>query len=56
LSQGLIDEFWLFINPILLGHGIPLYKGVTETTKLELIETKTFSCGVIAHHYATKRN
>jgi dihydrofolate reductase len=52
LSEGLIDEFWLFVNPILLGQGMPLFKGVTETTKLNLIETKTFSCGVIALHYA----
>src|SRR6195952_3735536 len=54
LSAGLIDEFWLFVNPILLGHGIPLFKDVTETTKLKLIETKMFSCGVIALHYETK--
>jgi len=54
LSEGLIDEFWLFVNPVLLGHGIPLFKGVTEMTKLKLIETKIFSCGVIALHYVTK--
>jgi len=52
LSQGLIDEFWLFVNPVLLGQGIPLFKDVTETTKLKLIETKTFSCEVIALHYS----
>jgi dihydrofolate reductase len=52
LSQGLIDEFWLFVNPVLLGQGIQLFKGVSETTKLELIETKTFACGVIALHYS----
>ena len=56
LSQGLIDEFWLFVNPVLLGQGIPLFKDVTEKTKLKLIETKIFSCGVIALHYETKRN
>lgn len=56
LSQGLIDEFWLFVNPIILGKGIPLFTGVTETIKLSLIETKTFSCGVIALHYKTERN
>jgi len=56
MSHGLIDEFWLFVNPVLLGQGIPLFKNVTETTKLELKETKTFSCGVIALHYETKRN
>ncbi|WP_316815464.1 dihydrofolate reductase family protein [Pedobacter nyackensis] len=56
LSEGLVDEFWLFVNPILLGHGIPLFKDVAEMTKLNLIETKTFSCGVIALHYETKRD
>jgi dihydrofolate reductase len=56
MSQGLIDEFWLFVNPILLGKGMPLFKDVTEITTLKLIETKTFSCGVIALHYGTKCN
>jgi len=56
LSLGLIDEFWLFVNPVLLGKGMPLFKNITETTKLKLVETKTFSCGVIALHYETKRN
>ncbi len=55
MSHGLIDEFWLFVNPILLGQGVPLFKDISETTKLKLIETKTFSCGVIALHYETKR-
>ena len=56
LKEGLIDEFWLFVNPVLLGQGMPLFKGVTQTTKLKRLETKTFSCGVIALHYETKRN
>lgn len=51
LSYGLVDEFWLFVNPVLLGQGMPLFKGVNEITKLKLVETKTFSCGVIALHY-----
>ncbi|HSY61786.1 MAG TPA: dihydrofolate reductase family protein [Cytophaga sp.] len=56
LSESLIDEFWLLVNPVLLGKGIPLFKGITETTKLKLIETKTFSSGVIALHYETKKD
>ncbi|MDP4285734.1 MAG: dihydrofolate reductase family protein [Bacteroidota bacterium] len=51
LNQGLIDEFWLFVNPIILGKGMPLFKDMTGTTKLKLIESKTFACGVIALHY-----
>ena len=55
LSLGLIDEFWLFVNPVLLGEGMPLFKGISEMTKLNLLETKRFSCGVIALHYETKK-
>lgn len=51
LNEGLIDEFWLFVNPIILGEGMPLFKDVTGTTPLKLVESKTFGCGVIALHY-----
>jgi dihydrofolate reductase len=53
LAAGLVDEFWLFVSPILIGEGIPLFKGLKERTKLKLMETKTFECGVIALHYET---
>ena len=51
LNEGLIDEFWLFVNPIILGQGMPLFKDIIGTTKLNLIESKTFAGGVIALHY-----
>jgi dihydrofolate reductase len=51
LQAGLVDEFWLFVNPIILGKGIPVFTGVTEAINLKLIETKTFASGVIALHY-----
>lgn len=56
LNEGLIDDIWLFVNPILLGKGMPLFKGITEPNKLKLTESKTFSCGVIALHYEIKHN
>ncbi|MGB2704762.1 MAG: dihydrofolate reductase family protein [Chitinophagaceae bacterium] len=49
--MGLIDEFWLFVNPIILGQGMPLFKDITGTTKLKLVASKTFACGVMALHY-----
>ena len=51
LNEGLVDEFWLFVNPVILGKGMPLFKDITGTTKLKLVESKTFACGVIALHY-----
>jgi dihydrofolate reductase len=51
LNEGLIDGFWLFVNPIILGKGMPLFKNISGTTKLKLVESITFTCGVIALHY-----
>jgi dihydrofolate reductase len=51
LNLGLVDEFWIFVNPILLGQGIPLFQNVPEVVKLKLLESKTFTSGVIALHY-----
>jgi dihydrofolate reductase len=51
LNEGLIDEFWLFVNPIILGQGMPLFKNITGTTKLKFLESKAFTSGVIALHY-----
>lgn len=51
LNQGLIDEFWLFVNPIILGQGMPLFKDMIGRIKLKYLESKTFACGVIALHY-----
>jgi len=51
LKIGLIDEYWIFVNPILLGQGIPLFKNVTDPVKLKLCESKTFTSGVVALHY-----
>ena len=51
MEQNLIDGFWLFVDPIIFGQGIPLFKNVQEITKLQLVSSKTFSCGVVCLHY-----
>lgn len=51
MQYGLIDEFWLFINPIILGQGIPLFKDVKEATKLTLVKSFQFASGVVCLHY-----
>ncbi len=55
LGMGLIDSFWIFVNPVLLGAGIPLFSGITEKIPLTLMETKTFASGVVALHYEALR-
>jgi len=51
MQENLIDEYWLFVNPILLGEGIPLFKGIREHVKLKLVTNKVFTSGVTALHY-----
>lgn len=51
LKMGLIDEYWIFVNPILIGLGIPLFQDVSDRIKLKLLESKTFTSGVVALHY-----
>jgi len=56
MAENLIDDFWLFINPIILGHGIPLFKGVKDKTQLKLLETIPFAAGVVCLHYEKTSN
>lgn len=51
MNIDLIDDFWLFINPILLGEGIPLFKDVKHRISLKLVEQHVFDSGVIGVHY-----
>ena len=56
MAENLIDEYWLFINPILLRQGIPLFKNIKERTALTLVNSKIFALGVVCLHYEVKRN
>lgn len=47
MELGLIDGYWLFVNPIIVGEGIPLFKNIKEHTKLKMVASKQFECGVV---------
>ena len=51
---GLIDEYRLTINPVVLGRGIPLFNGVQEPLHLKLLESRTFQAGVVGLHYCVE--
>lgn len=56
MQQNLIDGYWLFVNPIILGNGIPLFANVRDKIKLNLVNTRPFASGVTELNYiADKR-
>ena len=55
IQQNLIDGYWLFVNPIILGQGIPLFTDIKEKIKLKLLTTKQFTSGVTELNYMVDR-
>ncbi len=51
LQAGLVDSLWLFVNPILLGKGIPMFPELDEQLKLKLVESTRFKNDVVCLHY-----
>ncbi|MCW3110983.1 MAG: dihydrofolate reductase [Segetibacter sp.] len=56
MENNLIDDYWLFINPVLLGKGIPLFTALTDRIKLKLVTSKVFAAGVVCLHYTMETN
>jgi dihydrofolate reductase len=42
---GVIDEYRLIVNPIILGKGKPLFRDLKDKLNLKLLEAKKFRCG-----------
>lgn len=51
MQYNLIDEYWLFVNPTILGNGIPLFTNLKDSIRLKFLTPKVFSSGVIGLHY-----
>ncbi len=51
MQLDLIDGYWLFVNPILVGNGIPLFPRLEDQRKLKLLSSLVYTSGVIALHY-----
>jgi dihydrofolate reductase len=55
IQLNLIDGYWLFVNPIILGRGVPLYVYTKDKIKLNLMTTRPFTCGVTELNYTVDR-
>lgn len=52
-AHNMVDEMYLFVNPVLLGNGIPLFKGVNDRQNWKPEGNRFFkSCNVLCVHYS----
>jgi dihydrofolate reductase len=49
--HDLIDEYRVYVHPVAIGRGKPLFEPVDTRTDLRLVETRTFGNGVVLLHH-----
>lgn len=56
IDLGLVDEFRLSVHPVILGEGRQLFIDIKQRLNLKLMNTRTFSSGVVQLIYHLNRN
>jgi len=51
MKEGMVDELWMSVHPILLGSGKPLFRIQDSRTKLTLLDSKTYETGLVSLRY-----
>ncbi|SFC28644.1 dihydrofolate reductase family protein [Spirosoma endophyticum] len=51
IKNNLIDDYYLFVNPVALGKGMSIFGELDKKLNLRLAEAKSFTCGIVVLHY-----
>jgi dihydrofolate reductase len=51
MKANLVDEFHIWVHPVIIGKGKTLFRDLTKDLRLELFRTKRFSSGVVLFYY-----
>jgi dihydrofolate reductase len=51
IRANLVDDLHLFVNPAIIGRGMPIFQEVTDIQRVRLAATLPFECGIIMLHY-----
>jgi dihydrofolate reductase len=51
IKHGVIDEFYLFINPTAIGNGMSIFKELDNKQNLILVKSTSFECGIVVLNY-----
>ena len=52
LKERLVDELNLFVNPVALGKGMPIFHQLENKEKFEIDFAQKFDCGIVCLRYA----
>ena len=55
VQAGLVDEYRLYVNPVILGAGTSFFPALADCAALTLVETHTFGSGVVYLRYEAPR-
>ena len=55
-KEGLVDELWMSVHPILLGSGKLLFREQEGRTTLRLLESKTYETGLVSVRYGVENS
>jgi len=55
-NLGMVDEYQLCVQPIILGQGLSLFKNLNDRIDLKLINTKHFNSGSMVLYYERRKN
>lgn len=56
IKYSLIDEYHLFINPVAIGNGMPIFKDLGSKQHLALVKSTAFDCGIVVLKYVLERD
>ncbi|MFG6193340.1 dihydrofolate reductase family protein [Nonomuraea sp. JJY05] len=51
LRLGLVDEFRIFVHPLVLGAGKPFFPQLDASIRTRLLETRAFPSGIVYLRY-----
>lgn len=51
MDHGLVDEYRIMVNPVILGEGKPLFKGLKNKLELKFLKTRLFKSGNVLIYY-----
>ena len=54
IKENLVDDFHLFVNPVALGHGEPIFNQLENFKQLKLKKSIVYDCGIVMLNYELK--